>query len=88
MKKGRNIEALALLLRVACSLRRAALLYRSYLGRQRAGDYSDIVRLMYTTDGCALGSRLGPLDGTACAATNSVSYTMSTHTAIASAKTI
>jgi hypothetical protein len=88
MKKGRGIEALALLLRVACSLRRAALLYGSYLSRQRAGDYSDIVRLMSTADGCALGSRLGPLDGTACAETNSVGATMSTHTAIASAKNI
>ena len=53
-----------------------------------ASDYSIIVRCISTTDGCASGSMLGPLDGTACAETNSVSATMSTHTTVASAKNI
>src|SRR5215212_1853154 len=70
-----------------CSLARAALLYRSPPWSP-AGDYSSIVRTISECDGAALRSTLGMLGGAACAATNSVSATRSTHTRVASAKNI
>src|SRR5215203_5578672 len=70
---------------VDASLRTAALLYRRSPWSP-AGDYSSIVRTISECDGAALRSTLGMLGGAACAATNSVSATRSTHTTVASAK--